>query len=90
MNKRYIDADKYKQDLIQLGFLPALVVRVLDKQPTADVVEVVRCRDCKYCYYYDVPKLYECEYHGSSDDAVEYVQPTHYCSYGERREENEG
>ena len=37
---RYIDADKYKQDLIQLGFLPALVVRVLDKQPTADVVEV--------------------------------------------------
>ena len=37
---RYIDADKYKQDLIQLGFLPALVVRVLDKQPTIDVEEV--------------------------------------------------
>ena len=37
---RYIDADNYKKDLIQLGFLPALVVRVLDKQPTADVVEV--------------------------------------------------
>ena len=37
---RYIDADNYKKDLIQLGFLPALVVSVLDKQPTADVVEV--------------------------------------------------
>lgn len=38
--RRYIDADKYKHDLIQLGFLPALVVSVLDKQPTADVEEV--------------------------------------------------
>ena len=37
---RYIDADNYKKDLIQLGFLRALVVSVLDKQPTADVVEV--------------------------------------------------
>ena len=38
--KRYIDADKYKKDLIQLGFLPALVVRVLEKQPTADVAPI--------------------------------------------------
>ena len=37
---RYIDADAYRKDLIELGFLPALVVRALDKQPTADVVDI--------------------------------------------------
>lgn len=37
---RYIDADKYKKDLIQLGFLPSLVTTTLDKQPTANVIEV--------------------------------------------------
>lgn len=59
MSKRYIDADNYKKDLIQLGFLPALVVSVLDKQPTADVVELrhayfIKHRD-KFGYY-----QYEC------------------------------
>ena len=40
MSKRYIDADKFKKDLIHLGFLPALVTSTLDKQPTANVIEV--------------------------------------------------
>ena len=82
---RYIDADKYKQDLIQVGFLPALVVRVLDKQPTADVVEVVRCKDCKHCALTE-----EGEY--NPEDIVcgyfmtDGMQADDFCSYGERRE----
>ena len=56
---RYIDADNYKKDLIQLGFLPALVVRVLDKQPTADVVEVRHGRwDKKFSYSYNWDDFY--------------------------------
>ena len=57
--------------------------------PTADVVEVVRCRDCKHCYHYVTPTLerYECYYYGCSDEVVNYVEPMHYCAYGERREE---
>jgi hypothetical protein len=59
------------------------------KSPTADVVEVVRCEDCKYCHHRAIPnnERYECEYFGCSDEAVDYVEPTHYCSYGERRED---
>lgn len=56
-------------------------------KPTAGVVEVVRCKDCKHCYHRTInPERYECEYYGCSDEIVDYVQPTHYCSYGERRE----
>ena len=79
MSKRYIDADKYKQDLIQVGFLPALVVRVLDKQPTADVVDVVRCKDCKH---------YKDEHSNCWLMRVK-MMPSDYCSYGERREDQE-
>ena len=49
--------------------------------PTADVVEVVRCKDCIYSSCFG--KI--CHYSVGRN-----VQPEHYCSYGERREENEG
>lgn len=48
------------------------------KQPTADVVEVVRCKDCKYFYQngnIKVCKHWNC--HSTTYDG--------YCSYGERR-----
>lgn len=59
---------------------------VLD-QPTADMVEVVRCKDCKYCFHYIRPNYerYECEYYGTSDEVVDYVEPMHYCSYGKKK-----
>ena len=59
---RYIDADEFKKDLIHLGFFPALVARALEKAPTADVVEVVRCKNCRYwkeyCIKDEVERLY--------------------------------
>ena len=57
------------------------VLRIVDEQPTADVVEVVRCKDCKYFYQngnIKVCKHWNC--HSTTDDA--------YCSYGERRKED--
>ena len=57
----------------------------------AAIEELVRCKDCKYCFHYIRPNYerYECEYHGTSDEVVDYVQPTHYCSHGERRGNND-
>ena len=52
--------------------------------PTADVVEVVRCKDCVYCRPYDDDKLY-C--HKKANIFVPIVDANDYCSYGERREE---
>lgn len=65
--------------------------RDVKSQPIGDVIEVVRCKDCKHCYHRTIPnnERYECEYYGCSDEVVDYVEPTHYCSYGERREDNE-
>lgn len=48
--------------------------------PTADVVEVVRCKDCKYGHQYTDDKVW-CSLGSSS------YRPNDYCSYGERRED---
>lgn len=45
-----------------------------------DVVEVVRCKDCKHWTDDERCKLTE-----TSD----YTNEFHFCSYGERREEND-
>ncbi len=63
------------------------VFDMVDDAPEADVVEVVRCKDCKYretriCAITGNEML-SCNYSGFA------VKPTHYCSYGERRKENE-
>ena len=52
------------------------VVKEIKDFPNADVVEVVRCKDCTYCSeHYNI-----CHYGVGRD-----VKPDHYCSYGERR-----
>lgn len=59
--------------------------------PAADVVPVVRCKDCEHCAWYT--KVYE----RTGEQSVEYwctkgkgravsVEPTHFCSYGERKD----
>ena len=71
------------------------VLKILEKEPTADVVEVVRCEKCKYFR----------EYSDAHKRAVEradgdcYLKLTHscdeqfiacryndFCSYGERKD----
>ena len=71
---RYIDADKYKKDLIQLGFLPALVTRVLDKQPTADVVEV---RHGEWIEQYEGSRLLKCSVCGY--EYCDLIECGNYC-----------
>ena len=60
---------------------------IISKQPTADVVEVVRCRDCKYkdeC-------IRRIEFMGRNPvielNTYEY-HPLEFCSYGQRKEAN--
>lgn len=60
------------------------------KLPAADVVPVVRCKDCKHyrnypnglCYLHTEPKT---NARGYSGEAV-CVEPDDFCSYGERKE----
>lgn len=57
---------------------------VIDRQPTADVVEVVRCKDCKY---YDGRKCDKIYYimDGYYVGGFEVKKPDDFCSYGERK-----
>ena len=57
----------------------------LREMSSADVVQVVRCKDCKHYYFADnrIPQeqRYVCEISG------EIWKPDSFCSYGERRKE---
>ena len=89
--KKYIDRDAlindFESDLIirmfdNLKGTPrpktidiADVINRIEDFHTEDVVEVVRCKDCKF--------------YGNGDCSVQSVRsmyPNDYCSYGERRE----
>ena len=89
---RYIDADILKRmieakadTLIEGKQAFNCVAKWLDLLPSADVVEVVRCKDCKHRY---VP--YRCAlWYGTAGDKDYFAErgEDFYCSYGERREE---
>lgn len=83
---RYIDADKLKSDIkdvaeINCGsFTEFEVLGILSGQPTADVVEVVRCKDCKWWDNDGDAERCTHKYGGM------WAKSDAYCSYGERRQ----
>lgn len=80
MAEKYIkasDCEKYfyehLDDLHMAG-----VMNAIDEMPNADVVPVVRCKDCKYL---EISGCYgEC-----GKGYLGIVRPDCYCCYGERR-----
>lgn len=77
---RWKIADEKKEKEIQ-GIMADIVTPIVVGQPSADVVEVVRCRDCKYKnrYFTACCKL----------DGLEAINLDSFCSKGERKETNE-
>ena len=78
---------QYGQDVLhgKYKFSLMYIWKNLMDLPSADVVPVVRCKDCKHHYFADnrIPQeqRYVCEISG------EIWKPDSFCSYGERREE---
>ena len=53
----------------------------------ADVVEVVRCKDCKYLYCLSaVDRRFYCRHHPHGLQGINIVEDNPYCSYGERKD----
>lgn len=80
---RYIDREDLLKNLKQFApeHLKPLIVSLVEKQPTADVVEVVRCKDCKYRgSRISIPTdvYYRCKNYN-----FPYCKPDDFCSYGE-------
>jgi hypothetical protein len=77
---------KKARELASGSFSTPLIISAIEDAPTADVVEVVRCKDCVWWY----PREYgsaigRCEnpYNGLAN---EYIEDDDFCSFGERKE----
>lgn len=58
------------------------IIAVLEKAPTVDAVEVVRCKDCAKAVRHEIfPHSRRCKV----EDCRFSHKETHFCSYGERR-----
>lgn len=86
---RHIDPSKIKlsgmtfQDVNnEVYFSLSDVRKAIDQTPTEDVVEVVRCKDCKY--WGGVTYGYIC-HAWSGINTKNYTKPTEYCARGERK-----
>lgn len=91
---RYIDAEKLKTN-IRVNLMPNVDIdgtvtvenaeryflNIIDKTTTADVVEVVRCKDCVWCDKDSDPQTFLCGL-ASGDD--EPVAPSYFCASGRR------
>ena len=56
------------------------IYNTIQNLPTANVVEVVKCYECKHSMFSDM--YCECNYH------FKIVHPADFCSYGKRRCKN--
>ena len=86
---RFIDADKFNKDL-QSEYHGMIsdeslkiykIIQRIDDTPTADVVEVVRCKDCKHRHK-TAFRSYCMPVYGLK----QITDLNSYCSYGERKE----
>ena len=90
---RHIDADKFAERIkvspafpnmgFEGHFLRNVVLDLLDNAPTADVLKVVRCKDCKY--WGGATFGYICRA-WSGMTFRNYTKPDNYCCLGERKE----
>jgi hypothetical protein len=92
---RYIDADKLTvyfealakqaemEGLYNMAHIHNRCLKIIEDAPTADVVEVVRCKDC-----IARPQKYLEPFVCARNNILVYGNS--FCSYGKRRSENEG
>lgn len=83
-NVKCADCDEYRNEwckMIADSPHPAISRDCQYWHKRRDLVEVVRCKDCKYGEVdnADFPNQYFCNHHG-----CDWNEGNHYCSYGER------
>jgi hypothetical protein len=103
---RYIDADKlvelcdemsrinWNQRVSPVSWADAYesFIDDIDEQPTVEVVEVVRCKDCHFWkerWHNPIVNQLWGECHQFRDERENYyeTEANDYCSYGERKED---
>lgn len=80
---RYIDADALKDCIEKEVYAHDYiehVYQIIDECPTADVVEVVRCKDCQHRTYDNYSDVWCCTKCG-----YELGEENNFCSWGKRK-----
>ena len=80
--KRYIDADALIQLGLKDGAYEYVSVQEIAEMPTADVVEVVRCKDCIHAKQHSYAPA-ECQWYCTA--SLQYHSDRFFCACGERR-----
>lgn len=76
---------------IDCGMFTVGIKQAIDEIPIDDVVEVVRCKDCENCIC--INDRYMCKRNAIYNDSCKEfyglcaVAKEHFCSYGERKDE---
>ena len=84
----FIDIGHYRNPL-ETCFSERDVVNMLERAPTVDAVEVVRCRKCKHWKPSGSKagnSFSDMEYIGGCEFTNYYRTESDFCSYGERKE----
>lgn len=90
---RLIDAEKLRAEYLGMpncyngysdSYDKAMIVDIVDEQPTIDAVPVVRCKDCKH---YRSVAGYIDGYCHMAEWYRRYQYPDDYCSRGERKDD---
>ena len=87
---RYIDADAFEPMLLEEYERATwiehntikMVFEMLSAMPTADVVEVTRCKDCMHT---EIDKYAPAECQNRCKLSQQYHEPTFFCKCGEPR-----
>ena len=79
----YIDREAANLALAEQGFDWDKAKQALASVPAADVVPVVRCKDCKYAYINSFSAASGVALCSSS---AKVMQQDDFCSYGERKD----
>ena len=98
MDKKYVEIDEVRKcidavqryrESLQLGALDldadGVVIKIsqrIENLPAADVVEVVRCKDCKRFLQMETSPSYD----GKCLGYGYLVEANHFCSYGVKKE----
>lgn len=80
----YIDRKAFKEEYLCCGYLPEMSEEEFDAFPAADVVQVVRCQDCKHAWIHPCGYVY-CHRDGRNTYEMTFNLDS-FCSYGERKE----
>lgn len=71
------------EEEIGAGVACCYIRKAVENIPTDDVVEVVRCKDCRF---YESNCCFNRQWDMESSTEIPLVRETDFCSYGERKE----